>query len=532
MSRVAPGWDLAVVALGKGALSLAVLSTGFVALSDDDFSRIVIAEEFVHSPSLDPSGTSWLPLPFWVHGTSMSLFGRTLATAHATSLMLGVISALCIHRAARWLRVSRPGSVLTALIASGILTAARLGVSTQPEALTAGLVVLGAAATRVDGSRRMIGGVALLAACLCRYEAWAAGAVFVLIAAYDAARGPRKQRGRDVLSSGFAPLDTERQYAGESDPPAPDDAEVAEAAEAASARDPRDPRRRLTLLAAAALAAAGPLAWIVHGAVSHDDALFFLHRVAAYRRALGATEPVVRSLFAYPTALFRAEPEVTLSALLVLRVAADRAPRALALLVRPTLVIGGVFVFLVVGRVLDGAPTHHAERTLLPAWTLLSVLVGEGLVRGLTPVRGHVRGDAVARTVPLAIAIGVLSLLLRAGKPPEPDAARKAERDIGIAARSRVAETERLLIDTRDYGYFAVIAAFGAPERARPVDRHDPREPHPEEAFASEERLSELLHSSGARWLAVRADDLPVAARLGTVTDAAGDLSLLRVSLP
>ena len=95
-----------------------------------------------------------------------------------------------------------------------------------------------------------------------------------------------------------------------------------------------------------------------------------------------------------------------------------------------------------------------------------------------------------------------------------------------------MAETERLLIDTRDYGYFAVIAAFGAPERARPVDRHDPREPHPEEAFASEERLSELLHSSGARWLAVRADDLPVAARLGTVTDAAGDLSLLRVSLP
>src|SRR5438045_7803076 len=77
----APAWDLLAVLAGKGAASFAVLHAGFYALSDDDFSRVVIAERFAVAPSLDPSGTSWLPLPFWLTGSAMAAFGRTLYVA-------------------------------------------------------------------------------------------------------------------------------------------------------------------------------------------------------------------------------------------------------------------------------------------------------------------------------------------------------------------------------------------------------------------------------------------------------------------
>ncbi|HEX4340562.1 MAG TPA: hypothetical protein VH062_31855 [Polyangiaceae bacterium] len=527
MSRAVPVGDLAVVALVKAALSVAVLAGGFVALSDDDFSRIVIGEQFAHAPSLDPSGTSWLPLPFWLLGTAMAVFGRTLATAHATAVLSGVLSALLVHRAARWLRVSRAGSVLAAIVASSILTAAKLGASVQPEALTAGLVTLGAASTRVDGSRRTWGAVALFAACLCRYETWAAAAMFALLTSYDAFHVGRPRRPREVLTSGFAPLDTERRY-GESEPPGPLELKEAAAADATVAGVRR---KRLGLLAVAALPLLAPLAWIVHGVISHHDALFFLHRVAAYRRALGVTEPVGRSLLAYPALLFRVEPEVTLSAILVLRIAADRAPRALSRLVRPALVVLAMLVFLVVGRALDGAPTHHAARTLLPLWTLCALLVSEAIVRTLSPVRGEFRSDAVGRLAPFAVAVALVSVLLRTGRVPESDASRTAECAIGLAARERVGPDERVLVDTADYGYFAVIAAFGAPERATPVERHDPRDPHVGAPFETADTAAALFAAAGATWGVLRVDHAAVISRSGTVEARSGDFSLVHLTL-
>ena len=84
------------------------------------------------------------------------------------------------------------------LAATTIPTAARLGVSVQPEALTTGLVVLGAAATCMDGSRRLGGALALALACLCRYDAWPAAATFGALCAVDAIRvrdGERRTLG-------------------------------------------------------------------------------------------------------------------------------------------------------------------------------------------------------------------------------------------------------------------------------------------------------------------------------------------------
>ena len=49
--------DLAIVAASRAIASLSVLGFGFRAVSDDDYSRVVIAEGWALSPKLDPSGT-------------------------------------------------------------------------------------------------------------------------------------------------------------------------------------------------------------------------------------------------------------------------------------------------------------------------------------------------------------------------------------------------------------------------------------------------------------------------------------------
>src|SRR6185503_6603773 len=103
----APLRDLLVVAGAKAIVSSAVLASGFRAISDDDYARVAIAERFATHPTLDPSGTSWLPAPFWLNGIVMLPLGRSLDVARGTAFTLGLSSALLIHVSARWLGVSR-----------------------------------------------------------------------------------------------------------------------------------------------------------------------------------------------------------------------------------------------------------------------------------------------------------------------------------------------------------------------------------------------------------------------------------------
>ena len=45
-------------------------------------------------PALDPSGTSWLPFPFWANGAAMMAFGRSLGTAGVVAWVFGLASVL------------------------------------------------------------------------------------------------------------------------------------------------------------------------------------------------------------------------------------------------------------------------------------------------------------------------------------------------------------------------------------------------------------------------------------------------------
>jgi len=412
-----------------------------------------------------------------------------------------------VHAASRALGLSRRGALAAVVAAAVIPTAARLGVSFQPEALTAGLVVFGAACSTRGGSRRLFGGIALGAATLCRYEAWPAAIAFALITLMEGWRAR------------FA-----------SNP--------AGTAEAKPSGTP-------AFSFSSAVAALTPIAiWMIHGTVAHGSALFFLHRVAAYRAALGDVEPVGSAFFAYPLALVRGEPELVILAGLLL----STAPRASfrdSTFRRPACILGALFVFLVVGRLLGGAPTHHDERPLLSLFWGLAVLAAAFVVDGAPPARSRSQ-TATGVLPPVATApnarhrstlilissLLLCSMLVRLVRTSDSSFDRRDELSIGAAARRSLRENDRLLVDTPDYGYFAVIAAFGAAERAEPIDRRDPRDAPAPDPFSSLESLTARIAAARANWFVAERRHEPAASRVGAPVADNPSFVLFRVPPP
>ncbi len=195
--------DLGLLFAAKAALGAYVLATGFTHVSDDDYARTVIAQQFAHHPGLDPSGTSWLPFPFWVTGGAMLLFGRSLTTARAVACVLGVVSVAAPYAALRAVGCRRAIAVAGVLVAATLPWSAWLGVATVPEAPTACLIAAGAiAVTSVRG--RVAASVALLAASLSRYEAWPVCAVFAAACVFAARRRGAHARGATTAAAGVS----------------------------------------------------------------------------------------------------------------------------------------------------------------------------------------------------------------------------------------------------------------------------------------------------------------------------------------
>jgi len=136
--------DAALVALARALVTITCWWSGFRAVSDDDYSRIVIAAHFAHHPSPDPSGTSWLPLPFWLYGVPMALFGDSLTTARVVALLLGSGAAVVVWAAGRWLGLSERAALAGSLGAVLLPYGSWLSAATVPEAPTAALLLLGA----------------------------------------------------------------------------------------------------------------------------------------------------------------------------------------------------------------------------------------------------------------------------------------------------------------------------------------------------------------------------------------------------
>ena len=430
-------------------MSAYVIRSGFRALSDDDFSRVVIAQSFALHPSWDPSGTSWLPFPFWLYGTCLAVFGASLAKARAVAFAIGLLGAAGLWLAGRWLGLSRRASVLGVVIGSTIPYAAWLGVATTPDYFNAILLLLaGCSLARAKFLIRVLGAIALCAATLSRYEAWPVALVWALLVAIEAMR--RKDN-------------------------------------------------KSLLLAAFVLAA--PLGWMLHGILHHHDALFFVKRVVSYRRALGVADGSVLSrLSSAPRHLLQDVPELwTMGFVLAIASKWHKTQPLRRRWTNTLLCMLGILLFLMIGDWRDGTATHHVGRTLLPLWLFAAVILAKTVVAF---------AKRSSRTVNLSgiFAIGAayaLALLVIRPAITQLDGfcPRLEETEIGTAASIQLPIGSRLSIYTDDYGYFAVQAAFARPGDAFVLDSHDPRRPAANDVLASAGALRNAISQRGSQWL-------------------------------
>ncbi len=406
-----------VDALALGAFKLAlgvwVLHTGFTHVSDDDYARTAIAEGFAHAPRLDPSGTSWLPFPFWVEGLTMMATERSLGVARAVALVLGAAAVGAPYLAMRAVGMDRIGAFAASVVGAALPYSAWLGAATVPEGWAGALTA--AALLALPASRaRPWGAAALLVASLSRYEAWAACAVF----AFFCVRRPTKggARGREV--------------------------------------------------GCALLAVAGPLAWMAWNAYAHGSPVHFVTRVTTFRHAIGAADvPLATKALGYPLALLSDTPEVAALALAgAVGIGASATLRARWLWA--AIGAAGILAFLVAGDLGDGAPTHHPARALSAVWWLGVAIGADAVVAAILRTRRPWRPGAVIAAGALAGAWAILLPARWRAAPGETEAERRdAQIARGLALRARgVASVE---ITPCAFEHFALIAAWGAPERAK-----------------------------------------------------------------
>ena len=148
-------------------VSLIAWALGAPPVSDDDFARLTIAQGFALAPSWDPSGTSWLPAPFWLQGSVLALFGRDPFVAQGMAVATSGVSAALLFVAAGWLGASRRAALAVGLGSSFLPHVVWFGLATIPDGYTAALVVLAVASAEGPPSRRAWGAAALGRATLC-----------------------------------------------------------------------------------------------------------------------------------------------------------------------------------------------------------------------------------------------------------------------------------------------------------------------------------------------------------------------------
>ena len=410
------------LAIAKAVVGLAVFHFGFSHVSDDDFARTVIAQSFAHAPRLDPSGTSWLPFPFWLNGGLMMLFGRTLTMARLLAFALGVVSIAPPFLALRLVGMTRWVACLATALAMASPWNAWLAVATVPEAWTGALVasavLLAGEPSRCLWARCLWASAALLVACLSRYEAWPVAAV--------------------VASAWLVQRD----------------------------------RRSLV---AAGVACAGPLLWMFWNAHAHGSATHFLDRVASFRRASQGVEPVFDRVLHVPTAVVGVAGGLLWLAGAGIFGLADTKFRERWRL--PAVATVGLLAFLIAGQVSDGAPTHHPERALVVLLWLLPAfgLDGAGVLWRRLLWGSPRREGMLVGTAMMGLVLWGVQVVEQWREPPGATFAERREEQIALGAALRGEPS--LVVAPCAFEHFALIASFGAPERVLIGGQRTPQTP-------------------------------------------------------
>ncbi|MBK8940564.1 MAG: hypothetical protein IPM79_23860 [Polyangiaceae bacterium] len=370
----------------------------------------MIAQELVHAPKLDPSGTSWLPFPFWVTGAVMAVLGATLAVAKLVAVALGVASVLAIRVAAEWLTRDRASAFAGAALCAVIPWSVAGGVArARAPAAACAFVALASLAPGATGGSISGAASPLLSATLSRYEPWFVALGFTAVLALTSLRERRVP-----------------------------------------------PLRALAVL----VALAGPVAWSLWNHHAHGYALHYLDRVAAYRQAVDQGELAGRA-FDYVFAVFRAEPELLIVAayLFVRERLGPKGTSPAARFATPAAVLAFVFVTLTASSVKGGAPTHHAERALLVVHLTIAVATGALLVHA---IRHQILGRPLVLLPIVAVLIPGLYILRSWFLYKETFAKRADEVAIGAEVARVVPADERVLVEVIDYGFYAIEAGSRA----------------------------------------------------------------------
>jgi hypothetical protein len=431
--------DAAIVAAVHAAGCALVLALGFDHVSDDDYARVTIAQSFAHAPRLDPSGTSWLPFPFWTLGIVMAIFGRSLAVARATAIVLASAAAAVPYVAARMTGATRNRALAGVAFALASPWSLWLGAATVPESVTASLtagavIALGAsteAGAGVSSRARAAFAVGLFCACLSRYEVWPVAAVLATVLAVRATRGSHTP----------------------------------------------------TLLLAL-LVALGPLVWIAWNMHAHDDPLHFFQRVSRFKRAIGeGSHDTASALLSVPRLLVTMRPDVVVaaaSALATTRAFASVHDELRRRWVVPLGCVAAQIAFLAFGNARDGAPAHHAERALLGAVFVLAWFAGDLVVMAWPLARQRRRGLALGAGLVVLVAwIATGAVTFR--DVPGSGAADDRSAQLAAGKKLRDDAAEHVELTPCAFEHFALIAAFTAPERVTtqpssgaPVERSCP----------------------------------------------------------
>jgi hypothetical protein len=211
------------------------------------------------------------------------------------------------------------------------------------------------------------------------------------------------------------------------------------------------------------LAVLGPCLWSAWNAHAHGSALHFVARVARYRRSLGIEIPLADRLFTYPRAIVMGAPEIFLVGLAGWLGGREVRSRWAA----PLAVMAALALFLIYGDLHDGAPTHHPERALLAIWWVLAGFGVDGArAFVLRHVRGRVKREAWAVAFGVAGAIGLsANTLERAADGPGRSLEENRDLQIAWGLALRATDAAHVTLVPCAYEHFALVAAFGAPER-------------------------------------------------------------------
>lgn len=413
----ARAFDAALIACAHAACVLALWKSGFLHVSDDDFARTVIAQGFAHAAKLDPSGTSWLPVPFYLTGLAMKVCGTTFAVAKATSFLLTTASLVVFYgEARRSFTAPRWSLQLTFLWLATFPWLVFVGGAAVPEGYTA-LWVATAVGSLASPRVRVLPAVLLLLATLCRYEAWSAALAFAILRPLFASKGSR------VRAAGIG-----------------------------------------------ALPLAGPLAWMLWNRYSHGEYTHFVTRVTKYRAAF-ESQPLSFRVLQYPRALAEVAPEcailavITLASFVLLPKERQRSLRG------PFLAGLFMLLFLIAGNMKDGAPTHHAVRALLP----LACILGPSVAEACVGIAERIAGTSLARKTWIVglVAGGILVYVaLLPARLRDFPGKGEAEGRAALLAQGRALQSvARVEVEPCAYEHFALIAGYEHPERVSILPR-------------------------------------------------------------